>query len=301
MKPYVPLAMNVRAKSSLLSVYATRMSPRSRRRARTRGSAATSAITTYAWRYSRRTVSRERYAVVSCHAERPLDDDVWARLEAIQERRPGGFAIAALMRPADAAAGEDESLWLERAREAAARGPLGHHTHWTAPDHARPTGGGTGERVLAEGARLRELGLAPTLFCGGGWYTDAEVAAACAALGYVDCTPRAQRPPYLPPGEQWASLSAPSRVRLPSGRVLPAIPTTHSLGDLARALVRRNLPRVVHVYFHDTALLDRRRRAPIGVLLPLLARAAEPTDLDSLRSAIADEAPEIAWDDVARL
>src|SRR5438034_6734496 len=26
--------------------------------------------------------------------------------------------------------------WLERAREAAARGPLGHHTHWTAPDRS---------------------------------------------------------------------------------------------------------------------------------------------------------------------
>ena len=243
-------------------------------------------------------MSPERYAVVSCHVERPLDDAAWARFASLQKRRPGGFAIAALMRPADVAAGEDESLWLERAREAAARGPLGHHTHWTAPDHARPTGGGTGARVLAEGAWMRERGLAPTLFCGGGWYTDTEVAEACAELGYVDCTPRAVRPQYLPPGERWSSLAAPAQVRLRSGRVVRAIPTTHSLGDLARALVRRSLPGVVHVYFHDTDLLDRRRRALVGMLLPLLARIAEASDLDALARSIDDE---IGWDDVARL
>jgi hypothetical protein len=206
------------------------------------------------------------------------------------------------MRPPDAGAGEDESVWLERAREAATRGPLGHHTHWTAPDHARPTGGEPGRRVLEEGARLRELGLAPTLFCGGGWYTDAEVAEACAELGYVDCTPRASRPPYLAPGERWASLGSPARVRLPSGRHLLAIPTTHSLGDLARALVRRRSPPpVVHAYFHDTDLLDRRRRTMLSTLLPVLARRAEPADLATLAASIGNMASEIAWDDVARL
>jgi hypothetical protein len=246
--------------------------------------------------------SRERYAVVSCHVERPLEDAVWSRFSALQERRPGGFAIAALIRPADASTGEDESVWLERARDAAARGPLGHHTHWTAPGHARPTEGGTGGRVLAEGARLREIGLAPTLFCGGGWYTDDAVAEACAELGYVDCTPRAARPPYLAPGELWASLAAPARVRLPSGRPLLAFPTTHSLGDLGRALFRRrSQPRVIHVYFHDTDLLDRRRRTLVAALLPLLARAAEPSDLDTLAAELGPRVPELSWDDVARL
>ena len=243
----------------------------------------------------------ERFAVLSCHVERPLEHGAWERFSALQERRPGGFAVAALIRPADGAAGEDEAIWLERAREAAARGPLGQHTHWTAPDHARPTAGGAAERVRAEGWRLRELGLAPTLFSGGGWYADAEVAEACAELGYVDCTPRAARPPYLAKDEPWAFLPAPARIRLASGSHVLAIPTTHSLGDLARALLRRRaLPGVVHAYFHDTDLLDRRRRALLAALLPLLARVAEPTDLDALGARLAGEAPEIAWDDVAR-
>jgi hypothetical protein len=246
--------------------------------------------------------SQERYAVVSCHVERPLDDAVWSRFSALQEKRPGGFAIAALMRPADASTGEDESSWLARAREAATRGPLGHHTHWTAPDHARPKNGETGERVRTEGARVRNAGLTSTLFCGGGWYTDLEVAEACDELGYVDCTPRAVRPPYLPKGERWASLQKPARIRLPSGRFLRAIPTTHSLGDVARALIRRrSLPGVVHVYFHDTDLLDRRRSATLRALLPLLARRAQPTDLDALAGEMLEDAPVVTWDDVARL
>ena len=245
--------------------------------------------------------SGERYAVVSCHVERPLDEAVWSRFSALQEAMPGGFSIAALMRPADAAAGEDEARWLERAREAAARGPLGHHTHWTAPDHARPKGGRTGERVRVEGARLRDAGLAPTLFCGGGWYTDVEVAEACAELGYVDCTPRTVRPPYLPPGERWALLQSPARIRLSSGQLLRAIPTTHSLGDVGRVLIRRTaLPGVVHVYFHDTDLLDRRRRALLRTLLPLLALRAQPTDLDALASNVLAAAPEAPWSVVAR-
>jgi hypothetical protein len=245
--------------------------------------------------------SAERYAVVSCHVERPLDDAVWARFSALQQAQQGGFRIAALMRPADAAFGEDEVVWAQRARDAAARGPFGHHTHWTAPDHARPTSDGTGERVLAEAAQLRSLGLAPTLFCGGGWYADLEVAEACAGLGYVDCTPRATRPAYLDPGAPWASLGMPARVDLPLGQTLRAIPTTHTLGDLARALARRHLPELVHAYFHDTDLLDARRRALLRVTLPLLARRARATDLDTLAAHAFPGAPSVPWDDVTRL
>jgi hypothetical protein len=246
-------------------------------------------------------VSRERYAVVSCHVERPLDDAVWSRFSTLQAERPGGFAIAALMRPPDPAFGEDEQRWLERARVAATRGPLGQHTHWTAPDHARPTGGGTGQRVLDEGRRLATHGLAASLFCGGGWYMDVEVAEACAELAYVDCTPRASRPPYLAAGERWASVPEPARIELPSGRELRAIPTTHSLGDLARALPRRTLQPLVHVYFHDTDLLDRRRRSLLHATLRLLARRARATDLDELAARSLSDAPRIDWADVARL
>jgi hypothetical protein len=246
-------------------------------------------------------VSRERYAVVSCHVERPLDDQVWARLTALQRSRPGGFRIAALLRPPHAETGEDETTWLERARDAAALGPVGHHTHWTAPDHARPTGADAGERVRAEAERIRELGLAPTLFCGGGWYTDVEVAEACAELEYVDCTMRARRPPYLAEGERWASLDDARVVELPSGRALQAIPTTHSLDDLARALARRRLPELVHVYFHDTDLLEPRRRGLVRATLSVLARRARVTDLDALAAMLLPEAHRVAWADVERL
>ena len=235
--------------------------------------------------------------MVSCHVERPLDDGVWAAFAALQERRPGGLAIAALLRPPDTEAREDERLWLARAREAAARGALGLHTHFTSPSHARPSGGPTGERVRREGAWLRERGLTATLFCGGGWYTDHSVALACAELGYVDCTPRATRPPYLAAGAAWAELDTPARIDLGQG-VLAAVPTTHGAGDLARALVRPELPPRVHAYFHDTDLVDRRRRALILAGLMLLARRRPPFDLDALAASVS--APERAWAEVAR-
>src|SRR4051812_7408561 len=164
-------------------------------------------------------------AVVSCHLERPLDDEAWTRFTQLQERRPGGFAIAALIRPPHD--GEDRQRWLERAREAAARGPLGHHTHWTSPTHARPSGGDPGARVREEGEWLRAQGLEPALFCGGGWYMDEGVAEAVAGLGYTDCTARGL---------------APCRVRLPGGALLPELPTTHSVGALARGVLGRLPP-----------------------------------------------------------
>ena len=94
------------------------------------------------------------YAVVSCHVERPLDDAVWSRYLALIDRRPGGFPIASLMRPP--ADGEDGTPFVDRAREAAARGPFGHHIHWTSPTHARPTGPDPAAAVRREGAWLVE-------------------------------------------------------------------------------------------------------------------------------------------------
>jgi hypothetical protein len=192
-------------------------------------------------------------AVVSCHLEQPLHDAAWQRFDALQRSRPGGFDIVALIRPPDAAHGEAEEPWVERARAAAARAPLGLHTHWTSPTHARPTGRDPAARVREEATWMRGRGLEPQLFCGGAWYTDDTVEAAVRELGLVDCTPR-------------------------DGTPAPGIlPTTHSLGQLARAVLRP-LPDYVHAYFHDYDLLDAKRRTALVASLRVLGRRSSPAD-----------------------
>jgi hypothetical protein len=228
-----------------------------------------------------------RYAVVSCHVERPLDDDVWKRFSALQERPPGRFAIAALMRPP--AEGENEERWLERAREAVGRGPFGLHTHWTAPDHARPTGGAPAALVREQGRWLDSLGLQPTFFCGGGWYIDDEVLAVVADLGYADCTATAFRPGYLEPGARHLQLEEPVWLELGNGRRLLEVPTTHSIGMLARGLLGPFRRQIVHAYFHDTDLLDRRRAAALRVGLRFLGLKRTVTDLDALQRGLRPE------------
>jgi hypothetical protein len=228
-----------------------------------------------------------RYAVVSCHVERPLDDDVWKRFSALQERPPGRFAIAALMRPP--AEGENEGRWLERAREAIGRGPFGLHTHWTAPDHARPTGGNPATLVREQGRWLDSHGLRPTFFCGGGWYIDDEVLAAVADLGYADCTATAFRPGYLEPGAPHLQLEEPVWLEFGDGRRLLEVPTTHSIGMLARGLLAPFRRQIVHAYFHDTDLLDRRRAAALRVGLRFLGMKRTVTDLDALQRDLRPE------------
>ena len=139
-------------------------------------------------------------AVVSCHVERPLDDATWTAFAALQARRPAGLEIAALVRPPDPDVGESESLWLARARIAAANGPFGLHTHWGGREQARPTGGDPAAGVREQVAWLHERGLRPRLFAGGGWYMDEGVAAVLAELGLADCTATAFRPSYLRAG-----------------------------------------------------------------------------------------------------
>ena len=192
-------------------------------------------------------------AIVSCHLEQPLRDDAWHRFDELQRRRPGGFDVIALIRPPDPAFGEDVERWLTRARTVSERGPLGLHTHWTSPSHARPTGGDPAERVRSETAWLREQGLEPRYFCGGGWYTDGAVERTVQQLGLVDCT---------------------VRDGLPRTGVLP---TTHSLGRLARAVLGP-LPTYVHAYFHDFDLLDARRRLALITSLSVLGRRRAHAD-----------------------
>lgn len=228
-----------------------------------------------------------RYAVASCHVERPLDDDVWRRFSVLQERRPGGFAIAALMRPP--ADGEDEERWLERAREARARAPFGLHTHWTAPNHARPTAGDPAALVSEQGRWLDSVGLRPTFFCGGGWYLDEGVAAAVSDLGYADCTATAFRPRYLDPEAPHLQLDEPAWLDLGEGRRLLEVPTTHSIGMLARGLLAALRRPVVHAYFHDTDLLDRRRAAALRAGLSFLGLRRTVSDLDELQRDLRPE------------
>jgi hypothetical protein len=230
---------------------------------------------------------RTGYAVVSCHVERPLEEEVWARYLELIERRPGGFAIASLMRPP--MDGEDGSAFVERARMAASLGPYGHHIHWTSPTHARPTASDPAAAVLREGAWLREQGLEPRFFCGGGWYTDPDVMGALADLGYTDCTATAWRPSYLPPGSRRAGLAQPAHVVLDDGRRVLELPTTHSLGTLARSLAGP-LPQIVHLHFHDYELLEAPRRAALLSTLAVLGRRRRPVRLDALG---ADD--EVAW------
>lgn len=238
-------------------------------------------------------ISSKRYAVCSCHVERPLDDACWSRFAALQARRPGGFRIAALIRPPDEGAGEDAALWLERARSATEHGPLGHHTHFVSPGHARPQQPGPehAERVRSEAGWLREHDLAPGLFCGGGWYMDLDLAETLAELGYADCTATSFRPSYLDAGAPRLEAAGPTWLALPSGRRLLELPSTHTVGMAARAAISPGSPglpdSIMHVYFHDTDLLSRPRRLALVAALELLGRRCRPTDLDALQETVA--------------
>ena len=242
----------------------------------------------------------ERYAVVSCHVERPLDDDVWEAFRRFQARRPGGFRIAALVRPPDTAAAAGEAgaeraaVWLERARLAAEQGPFGLHTHFGGREHgrARPGDPEPADRVRAELATLAGHGLAPRFFCGGNWYLDERVARVLAAAGLADCTATAFTPRHLAPGQLRLSLASPARLRLGGGATLLELPTTHSLGMSARAALSPAAPAALHCYFHDTDLVDRRRATAIAVALAVLGRRRRPLDLDELAALVAPTAPE---------
>jgi hypothetical protein len=231
-------------------------------------------------------------AVVSCHVERPLDDRVWAAFARLLRRRPGGFVVTPFLRPPHAPSGESASVWLERAGIAASLAPLGHHTHWGGPTQARPQGDADAAAIVRdEAAWLREHGVSPRYFCGGGWYLDEPLAEALAELGYVDCTATTFRQSYLPAEAPRLQLAGPALVRLPSGAGLLELPATHSLGMLGRSL---RLPRLVHVHFHDWELIDRRRALAVDALLRLLGLRRRAVDVAELARRAAPGA-EISW------
>jgi hypothetical protein len=243
----------------------------------------------------------ERYAVVSCHAESPLDDRVWAAFERLLRRRPGGFVVTPFLRPPHQASGEDEVRWLERARIAATLAPLGHHTHWGGPTQARPTGEVDAAAIVrGEAEWLREHGISPRFFCGGGWYLDVPLAETLAGLDYVDCTATTFRQSYLDEKAPRLQLDGPAAVSLPSGASLLELPATHSLGMLARDLVTIN--GLVHLHFHDWELVDRRRSAALGVLLRALRLRRRPLTIEQLAERASAAPPEVVWpgDTIAR-
>lgn len=229
--------------------------------------------------------SLQRYAVVSCHVERLLDDSAWEPFERLLGDRPGGFVVTPFVRPP--ADGEDEDRWLQRARRAAELAPLGHHTHWGGVTQARPVGDvDAAAHVRREAEWMRARGLAPRFFCGGGWYLDTPLAETLADLGYVDCTATTFRQSYLADDAPRLQLAGPSRVELPSGTVLLELPATHSLGMLARGLVR--LDGLVHVHFHDWELADRRRAAALRAILRLLRLRRTPLTVEELAGRAVD-------------
>jgi len=235
----------------------------------------------------------ERYAVVSCHVERPLDDRTWTAFLRLLRHRPAGFVVTPFMRPPDRDGGEDEDVWLGRARAAAMLAPLGHHTHWGGATQARPLGDVDAASIVrAEAEWLRARDLSPRFFCGGGWYIDEPLAETLAALDYVDCTATTFRQSYLAENAPRLQLDGPAQLALPTGAALLELPATHSLGMIARGLF--TLRGLVHVHFHDWELVDVRRRAALGVVLRLLARFRKPLPLDELAAAAA-HAPRLAW------
>ena len=105
----------------------------------------------------------------------------------------------------------------------------------------------------------------------------------------MSSTATAFDPPYLAADALRLRLDAPARLVLPSGRRLLELPSTHSIGMLVRALPRRLDAPLVHVYFHDTDLLGRRRSLALRVALRMLALRRTPSDLEAVAAAGAAE------------
>ena len=290
--------MNVRAKSSPLSTFSAVIVPRSSRSTASRGRIAAAPTRRYAPRRDATALEstmgmsgKKRYAVVSCHVERPLDDRTWDAFCRLQERPPGGFRIAAFIRPPDEDAGEDVDEWRVRAAEASARGPLGHHTHWGRPragaaERRRPGRAGASRRRARSRARpaARVLLRRRLVHRRVGRRRGGRARLRRLHRDGVQAV-------YLDDGAPRLSAAEPCFLELGDGRRLLELPTTHTLGMLARGALRLRVPDSprVHLYFHDSDLLDRRRRLALAAVLGLLARQGRLADLESVHAELAGE------------
>jgi hypothetical protein len=79
------------------------------------------------------------------------------------------------------------------------------------------------------------------------------------------------------------------------------LPSTHSLGMLAREVLAPGGLRaeLVHVHFHDTDLVDARRRLALTWALRVLAKRRQATDLDTLAGLLGPTAPEVRFEEIA--
>jgi hypothetical protein len=117
---------------------------------------------------------------------------------------------------------------------------------------------------------------------------DERVADVLAELDLADCTGTTFRPAYLAPDAPRLAAREPAKLVLSSGRRLVEFPATHSIGMLARGVLGQ-LPSVVHPYFHDTDLLDRRRSLALQVGLRVLAVRRTPMELTRETRLIPEE------------
>ena len=100
------------------------------------------------------------HAVVSCHVERPLDDAVWAAFESTASSAGPAGSSSRRCCGRRRGSGENDELWLERARRVAASlAPLGHHTHWGGADAGAPA---EGVDAAARACARRRRGFAST-------------------------------------------------------------------------------------------------------------------------------------------
>ena len=98
----------------------------------------------------------------------------------------------------------------------------------------------------------------------------------------MDCTGRNVRPGYLGPDAAWLEIGRPAWLTLDGARLLE-LPTTHSIGMLARGLLAPFPGPVVHAYFHDTDLLRPSRRLALLYGLRFLGLKRTASDLDELQ------------------